>query len=360
MLNDLYQEALEVLFNDNKEPPTEAVVLKVYPQNQTAGELKEGEQQFQSAVLRVPGLHDCIPDPVRLVKNSTNGEVNNSIQIHGVYFSKEPLASVDGAESESVLLQVGHVVPIEYIDGVIRFGIPKSKNTDYAKLQFISEKAEDQGLSVNEQELQTKFEGREVVAIEDFVGPLAPDQDTNIQTAIYVKTETIVENGNIPMTFLKKWDAQDKEILGGGDVLLLEDVFDSFLLLAQDFKNHFGYNLPVTDSYRSYQEQVVVKEIKTREGKPHEAATPGTSNHGWGIAFDYNTKRKLKDGTYGDGGHSGAHYKWLFVNAPKRGFHSPPWAQKGGSSPEAWHFEWIKKDEIIKIQNKKVAKNESE
>lgn len=176
MLNDLYQEALEVLFNDNKEPPTEAVVLKVFPQNQTADELKDGEQQFQSAVLRVPGLHDCIPDPVRLVKDSTNGEVNNSIQIHGVYFSKEPLASVDGAESESVLLQVGHVVPIEFIDGVIRFGIPKRKNPDYAKLQFISEKTEDQGLIVDEQEIQSKFKGREVVTIEDFVGPPLPSQ----------------------------------------------------------------------------------------------------------------------------------------------------------------------------------------
>jgi len=181
------------LFNDNKEPPTEAVVLKVHPQNQTAGDLKEGEQQFQSAVLRVPGLHDCIPDPVRLVKNSTNGEVNNCIQLHGVYFSKEPLSSVSSAESETVLLQVGDVVPIEYINGVIRFGIKKDENSDYKKLKFISEKAEDQCLAVNEQELQTKFEGREVVSIEDFVGPPLPSQTTSAQTPSPVVFNNVIE-----------------------------------------------------------------------------------------------------------------------------------------------------------------------
>jgi len=360
MLNDLYQEALEVLFNDNKEPPKEAVVLKVFPQNQTTTELKNGEQQFQSAVLRVSGLHDCIPDPVRLIKNSTNGEINNCIQIHGVCFSKEPLASVDGAESETVLLQVGHVVPIEYIDGVIRFGIPKRKDPDYSKLQFVSQRSDEQENAVDEEELQKKFKGREIVSNEDFVGPPLPSKDTEIQTALYIKTGTFVENGSIPMSFLTKWDQQDKELLGGGDVLILSDIYDNFVLLAKDFKDNFGYTLPITDSYRSYQEQVDLKAKKKRQGKPKQAATPGTSKHGWGLAFDFNTNRILEDGTWGDGGHSGAHYKWMYKNAPKRGFHSPPWAQKGGSSPEAWHIEWIRTDEILKIQNKKVAKNEAE
>ena len=58
-------------------------------------------------------------------------------------------------------------------------------------------------------------------------------------------------------------------------------------------------------------------------------------------------------------GFSGDHYKWLYKNAPKRGFHSPPWAQKGGSNAEPWHFQWIKMDEIITIQDKKLE-NESE
>ena len=161
------------------------------------------------------------------------------------------------------------------------------------------------------------------------------------------------------MTFLRKWKDKDKETLGGGDVLFLQDIFDNFLLLAKDFKDHFGYNLPINDSYRDYQEQVNLKAKKKRQGKPKQAATPGTSKHGWGLAFDFNTKRMLKDGTWGDGGFNGAHYKWMYKNAPKRGFHSPPWAQKGGSNPEPWHIQWIKINEIIKIQDKKVE-NESE
>lgn len=33
-------------------------------------------------------------------------------------------------------------------------------------------------------------------------------------------------------------------------------------------------------------------------------------------------------------------YEWLKKNAPTYNWHTPKWAQKGGSNPEPWHFEY--------------------
>lgn len=85
-----------------------------------------------------------------------------------------------------------------------------------------------------------------------------------------------------------------------------------------------GRPIGVTDSYRSYQAQVAVKAVK-----PALAATPGKSNHGWGLALDLVT-----------GGWNGADMRWLQANAHHFGWHHPEWAQVNGSKPEHWHWEF--------------------
>ena len=47
-----------------------------------------------------------------------------------------------------------------------------------------------------------------------------------------------------------------------------------------------GVRIGVTDSYRSYDEQVDVARRKGLHSQGGLAATPGTSNHGWGVALD--------------------------------------------------------------------------
>lgn len=47
-----------------------------------------------------------------------------------------------------------------------------------------------------------------------------------------------------------------------------------------------GVTLRITDSYRSYEEQVELAARKGLYSQGGLAATPGTSNHGWGIAVD--------------------------------------------------------------------------
>lgn len=84
-----------------------------------------------------------------------------------------------------------------------------------------------------------------------------------------------------------------------------------------------GINIGVTDAYRSFEAQ---EELKRR--KPRLAARPGTSNHGWGLAFD------LSDNGRGIQASSAA-YRWLSANASRFGIYGPL------ARPfEIWHWEY--------------------
>jgi len=87
-----------------------------------------------------------------------------------------------------------------------------------------------------------------------------------------------------------------------------------------------GAPLCMTDSYRDFPSQV---DVFGR--KPHLAATPGRSQHGWGVAVD------LCGGVQVFG--SEAH-RWMQANAAAFGWVHPGWARAGGSRPEAWHWEY--------------------
>lgn len=109
---------------------------------------------------------------------------------------------------------------------------------------------------------------------------------------------------------------------------------DDLARLNVAFKKKFGHNLPLDLTYRTYAEQV---EMKKRFGRG--AATPGTSNHGWGNAIDlpdYRFSTVGKQYRFGQ-----PKYEWLKKNAPKYNWVAPKWAQKGGSLPEPWHFEYV-------------------
>ncbi|HUR13965.1 MAG TPA: M15 family metallopeptidase [Mycobacteriales bacterium] len=91
-------------------------------------------------------------------------------------------------------------------------------------------------------------------------------------------------------------------------------------------KQTTGRPLCVTDSYRSYSQQVDVY-----QRKPGLAAVPGTSRHGWGVAVD------LGCGVQQFGS---ANYRWMQANARRFHFVHPAWAEPSGSMPEAWHWEY--------------------
>ncbi|QAY64753.1 hypothetical protein ET495_05275 [Xylanimonas allomyrinae] len=92
------------------------------------------------------------------------------------------------------------------------------------------------------------------------------------------------------------------------------------------FRARFGHDLHITDSYRSFDGQVRARALRGRL-----AATPGTSNHGWGVAVDLGSGVN-RFGT--------ATHRWMRENAPSFGWHLPGWARENGSKPEPWHWEF--------------------
>ncbi len=124
-------------------------------------------------------------------------------------------------------------------------------------------------------------------------------------------------NGRIPATAL--------EPVGTTGHKLWAPAAESLTRLIADAKRD-GVTIGITDSYRSYDEQVAAF-----AGKPRLAAVPGTSNHGWGLAVD------LCGGVDTAGT---PQWTWMQANAGRFGFVNPPWARPGGEKPEPWHWEY--------------------
>lgn len=104
------------------------------------------------------------------------------------------------------------------------------------------------------------------------------------------------------------------------------DAAVAYSKLADAFQERFGRSLCITDSYRSYPQQVALY-----AKKPSLAALPGTSNHGWGLAVDL---------CGGVDKFATAQHEWMKANAGRYGWMHPRWAGPNGSRPEPWHWEF--------------------
>ncbi len=126
-------------------------------------------------------------------------------------------------------------------------------------------------------------------------------------------------NGEIPANDLcKLWDGKN---------MLRGDAAVAISALNEDFTAAFGTQLCMTDSYRTLAEQ-----RRLAYTKPGLAATPGTSNHGFGLAIDLCSAVTNNRTTMA----------WLAENGPTYGWANPAWAKSGGSGPhEPWHWEYF-------------------
>ena len=126
-------------------------------------------------------------------------------------------------------------------------------------------------------------------------------------------------NGRIPPSALCP-------MVGSLDEFLRPTAAAAFNAMSKAYAEDTGHLLCVVDGYRSYPEQVIVKAEKGKW-----AATPGTSEHGFGRAVDL-------CGGVENFGHP-AHL-WMQQNAPLFGWFHPAWAEPHGSLPEPWHWEF--------------------
>jgi murein DD-endopeptidase MepM/ murein hydrolase activator NlpD/endonuclease/exonuclease/phosphatase family metal-dependent hydrolase len=98
--------------------------------------------------------------------------------------------------------------------------------------------------------------------------------------------------------------------------------------LNGDYQKKFGTNVGPVGGYRSYAAQVECQRLKGSL-----CATPGTSNHGWGLAAD------LAGGGINEFGTP--QHLWMRKNASNYGWVLPSWAKETGSKPEPWHWEFV-------------------
>ncbi|MGZ4679236.1 MAG: M15 family metallopeptidase [Ilumatobacteraceae bacterium] len=80
-----------------------------------------------------------------------------------------------------------------------------------------------------------------------------------------------------------------------------------------------GVNISVTDSYRTYDQQVTLASEKGLTQNGGWAAVPGTSEHGWGLAVDVDVDK--------------TGLAWLRANGATYGFVEP-------ATREPWHWEY--------------------
>jgi hypothetical protein len=108
-----------------------------------------------------------------------------------------------------------------------------------------------------------------------------------------------------------------------------KDAARALTALGARFQREFGYYPHITDGYRTYAQQVAVK-----AAKGYLAATPGTSNHGWGLAFDLGSGINVR---------SSREHQWMQINAKNFGMDNPNWATPGApgfQKDEPWHWEY--------------------
>jgi hypothetical protein len=128
------------------------------------------------------------------------------------------------------------------------------------------------------------------------------------------------ENGKIPANALAT--VEDPR----GRKLLMHPLAGAAYERMRDAAMKDGIRLDVGGVYRSFDAQV-----QTKKDRGDLAATPGTSNHGWAMAMDMeNGMNDFNSNTH----------KWMEANGAKFGWINPPWAVRGGSKPEPWHWEF--------------------
>ena len=117
--------------------------------------------------------------------------------------------------------------------------------------------------------------------------------------------------------------------------LLRCDAEAAWMRLDAAYKDVWGVDIPIDLSYRTYDEQVEMKQIYGSG-----AATPGYSNHGWGTAVDLPDYREGGEGL--EWNYGTEKYEWMKANAPAYNWVNPSWAVQGGVGPhEPWHFEYV-------------------
>jgi hypothetical protein len=136
-------------------------------------------------------------------------------------------------------------------------------------------------------------------------------------------------NGRIPLSLLRRCESQPH--LTGPAGYLYPPAAEAFDRMARAAARD-GITLRLVVGYRPYEQQQVMKRRWAAKGRPNMAATPGTSNHGWGTAVDLSVPPRV--------------LAWLKRHAADYGWDHPLWADDQVGSEEDWHWEYIREGQM--------------
>jgi hypothetical protein len=123
-------------------------------------------------------------------------------------------------------------------------------------------------------------------------------------------------NGRIPASALADYRG----------VLVRADAARAAYALQNAYQSATGLPLKVLEGYRDYNRQQYLRNLYlSKRGNP--AAVPGTSVHGWALAFDFAAPLNNANSSQ---------HKWMRENAGRYGF---DWA-RGKADGEPWHWEY--------------------
>lgn len=283
---------------------------------------------YRARIIGDNSPHQFLPDPCNRVYASDQERALNIIAMHTLFVSNV-------AEGEvGALPRINSIVEVELTKNTFGYNLQYGKHVN-----VVSNPDKNPSGNIDCDSLAS------VIANADSTISIGSMGQPQIRPYLGSAGAQDVENGKLPAELLVKSKYSSARFL--------VDVISDYDKLHEAFQARFGKGLILTDHYRTYSTQVSLK-----QRKPKLAARPGTSNHGWGLAFDFNHI----DSAYGISGgkrdFESDVYKWLNANAPTYGFFNPPWAQEGGKNPEPWHFESTKKSSLYGAPKKNKTPTE--
>lgn len=307
---------------------------------------------FMARILGTNSPHRFLSDPCKIEDTKdekSRRKAFNLIQMHTKVFMQ--------TDSQTPLPEIGDIVKLK-----LERGSYGSFKTDRA--EFVKSVRNDGGSGEVNKEcvevasafVKSDFKVRPLESYRSFPRKMTYNGDV-LGVGGAAKKGTMVENGKLPEEILftveqglALTDYKLPAILlgipthdtKGRPIKFIKEAIVPFIDLAIEYNKWRGAPMQITDSYRTYERQV---ELATAEATKNYAAVPGTSNHGWGVAFDISGTNIDMDGdkkvTFADRQKTPI-YKWL--------------EKKGGNfvNPlkikEGWHWENIKvRDQIYEL-----------
>ena len=302
---------------------------------------------FVARILGTNSPHRFLNDPCK-IGDTENPESRrkafNLIQMHTKVFLT--------TDTHPTLPELGDIVQVQLERG--SYGSFKTDKAQFAKIVLKNSQMSDdlnnteKCISLASAFVKSDFKVKPLGSYSSFPRKMTYN-GASVDALGRATTGAMVENGKLPEEILFTVEQglalTDHKLsafaLGiptkdtkGRTIKFIKEAIVPFIELAIKYNAELKQPMKITDSYRPYERQVELFNDPKYAGL---AAEPGTSNHGWGVAFDISGTNIDMDGdekvTFADRQQTDV-YKWLQKNG---GDFTNPLDLK-----EGWHWENVK------------------